>query len=213
MNGRKAGYHHGDLRHALVSSAVRLIEQAGHEEFSLREAARDVGVSANAAYRHFEDRSALLTAVAQSGLDRLSLRMQRVMHREAHGKDPAGASVARFKATGRAYVEFALDHQELFRVMFGRAGISCIGAAAPDAAVAPLPTPYQLLGEALDSLVANGVLARDRRQGAELLAWTVVHGFAVLALDGSVSFETNRSRSDALSSALDFALVGLCGAA
>jgi AcrR family transcriptional regulator len=53
MSRSRDSYHHGDLRNALISSAVRLIEQRGEASFSLREAARDVGVSANAAYRHF----------------------------------------------------------------------------------------------------------------------------------------------------------------
>lgn len=64
---QRDGYHHGDLRNALVASAVRLIETSGTSSFSLREAAREVGVSANAAYRHFDDKSALMTAVAAFG--------------------------------------------------------------------------------------------------------------------------------------------------
>src|SRR5512142_3557657 len=73
---RKGGYHHGNLRNALLAAALKLVSTRGVEGFSLREAARVVGVSAAAAYRHFEDRSALLKALAHEGLARLALRME-----------------------------------------------------------------------------------------------------------------------------------------
>jgi AcrR family transcriptional regulator len=72
---QRDGYHHGDLRNALVASAVRLIETSGTSSFSLREAAREVGVSANAAYRHFDGKSALMTAVAAFGFRQLATQM------------------------------------------------------------------------------------------------------------------------------------------
>jgi hypothetical protein len=69
-----------------------------------------------------------------------------------------------------------------------------------------------LLGATLDALVAEGVLEPARRPGAELKAWTVVHGFAALALDGHAAFGTGRAREAALESVLDVAVVGICGA-
>jgi AcrR family transcriptional regulator len=78
---QRDGYHHGDLRNALVASAVRLIEASGTSSFSLREAAREVGVSANAAYRHFDDKSALMTAVAAFGFRQLATQMVGAMAR------------------------------------------------------------------------------------------------------------------------------------
>ena len=79
MTAARTTYHHGDLRNALVLTAVRLIEQDGLGEFSLRGTAREVGVSPNAAYRHFADKSALLSAVAQHGFEQLAQRMRRSM--------------------------------------------------------------------------------------------------------------------------------------
>jgi AcrR family transcriptional regulator len=67
-----AAYHHGDLRNALVAAAVQLVERGGEASFSLREAAREVEVSPNAAYRHFDDKSALMTAAAAEGSDKLA---------------------------------------------------------------------------------------------------------------------------------------------
>ena len=204
------GYHHGDLRNALVASAVRLIETSGTSSFSLREAAREVGVSANAAYRHFDDKSALMTAVAAFGFRQLATQMVGAMASAAGGRAKGPASVARFKAVGRAYVEFAVAHPELFRVMFGECGAECRQAEPGDDAT---EDPWSLLGKTLDALVADGLLATEVRPGAELKAWSVVHGFASLALDGLASMPTAADRARALEALLEFTVVGLCGEA
>jgi AcrR family transcriptional regulator len=205
---QRDGYHHGDLRNALVASAVRLIEASGTSSFSLREAARDVGVSANAAYRHFDDKSALMTAVAAFGFRQLATQMVTAMASAATGGAKEPASIARFKAVGRAYVEFAVAHPELFRVMFGACGAECRQAEPGDDATAD---PWSLLGQSLDALVADGLLASELRPGAELKVWSVVHGFASLALDGLGAMPTAADRACALEALLDFAVVGLCG--
>jgi AcrR family transcriptional regulator len=204
---QRDGYHHGDLRNALVASAVRLIETSGTSSFSLREAAREVGVSANAAYRHFDDKSALMTAVAAFGFRQLATQMIGAMASAATGGAQEPASIARFKAVGRAYVEFAVAHPELFRVMFGECGAECRKAEPGDDATAD---PWSLRGQSLDALVADGLLAAERRPGAELKAWSVVHGFASLALDGLASVPTAADRALALEALLEFTVVGLC---
>jgi AcrR family transcriptional regulator len=207
MNHFRDAYHHGDLRNALVSSAVRLIGNGGISAFSLREAAREVGVSANAAYRHFDDKSALLSAVAEDGFARLAARMRRAMKRATAGQGAEPSSIARFKAVGRAYVEFAIDQPEIFRVMFGECGAACRNT---ETSTSLAESPWALLGQCLDALVTDGFLTIERRAGAELKAWTVVHGFASLALDGLATTPTQRARADAVESLLDFAVIGLC---
>ena len=204
----KNAYHHGDLRNALVLTAVRLIEDDGLGEFSLRAAAREVGVSANAAYRHFHDKSDLLSAVAAHGFEKLARRMRRAMSATRTGKGPAQVAVNRFKATGRAYVQFALAHPELFEVMFGRSGAI---SQAPGDPAEDEAGPYALLGSALDDLVSSGVLPASRRPGAELNTWVTVHGFARLCLDGAAKLPPGSARADALESLLDFAVAGICG--
>ena len=208
MTQTRDAYHHGDLRNALVASAVRLIEASGPGAFSLREAAREVGVSANAAYRHFDDKSALITAVAADGFARLAERMRRAMASASVARGDEPVSVARFKAAGGAYGGFAADHPEIFRVMFGECGAKC-RSAEPENPEAD--TPRTLLGKSLDALVADGVLSPERRVGAELKAWTVVHGFASLSLDGLAAAPTQRERKAVLEGLLDFTVVGLCG--
>jgi AcrR family transcriptional regulator len=208
MTQPRDAYHHGDLRNALVASAVRLIEVGGPGTFSLREAAREVGVSANAAYRHFEDKSSLIAAVAADGFARLAARMRQAMAGAAADQRDEPGSIAGFKAVGRAYVEFAADHPEIFRVMFGECGAACRNTEANNSGA---ETPWTLLGQSLDALVTEGVLDVERRPGAELKAWTVVHGFASLSLDGLAAAPSPRERAAALEGLLQFTVIGLCG--
>ena len=200
-------YHHGDLRNALVAAAAHMVEQGGQEQFSLREAARSVGVTANAAYRHFADKSALLTAVAASGFEELSRRMVAATARGGRTADNAATATGRLRAVGRAYIELALERPELFRLMFSPSGLSCLDGGASQIHG---PTPAELLGGVLDDLVAEGQMSAERRAGAELRAWAAVHGFASLVLDGRSGLQTKAQRTDALADVLDFVIAGLC---
>jgi AcrR family transcriptional regulator len=202
----KSPYHHGDLRNALIEQAVKLVEELGAESFSLREAARRVGVSANAAYRHFADKSDLLAAVAQVGFGRLERSMLKAMSAVAAQPTPAAAAVERLKSAGRGYLQFAVDHPEMLRVMFGDSAFTSL-----EDGVAPDPDPYAILKRALDDLVAEGVLPAERRPGAELKAWSVVQGFTSLVMQGVGGFHRKAARTEAFEAVLDFAVIGLCG--
>lgn len=195
----KPGYHHGDLAAALLAAARAVVVESGWEAVSLRAVARSVGVSANATYRHFPDKAALLRAVATEAFDQLGARMRRVQSR-AKGSERA-AAIARFEATGRAYFGFAMDNPELFRLMFSPVGREPADGREDE------QTPYDILGEALDGLVTTGVVVDDAREGAEMLAWTSVHGLATLSLSGVL--ETSRERKAALERVLSFVVAGL----
>ncbi len=206
MTPSKTHYHHGDLRNALVEEAVRMVEQAGAEAFSLREAARFVGVTANAAYRHFADKADLLLAVAGVGVRLQQQSLLKAVSAAPLRPTVAAAAVERLKAVGWGYVEFAVAHPELLRLMFGSR------ARRPrDANGFRRTAPYELLVEALDGLVSAGVLPVERRPGAELKAWTVVHGFASLVIQGVAALQKRAARAEAFESLFDFTLVGLCG--
>ncbi|MEU7242405.1 TetR-like C-terminal domain-containing protein [Streptomyces sparsogenes] len=97
--------------------------------------------------------------------------------------DPAAAARARFRAVGTGYLRFAQEQPGLFRTAFHVPG-DMTHAAAETAAGAGGRTPFELLGAALDDLVETGLLPGDRRPGAEFLAWSAVHGLAVLLIDG-----------------------------
>jgi len=206
MQRRKPRYHHGDLRNALVAQAARLVETGGAENFSLREAARLEGVSAKAAYRHFADKSDLLAAVAEDGFTLMHRKLEGAIGAVSDLQGPAESAIARLRAAGRAYVEFAVEHPELLRVMFGSNGLITL---ENDRSLQP--APFALLSRTLDDLVRAGVLPADRRPNAELKAWTVVHGFASLVVQAGGAAQLKGTSDDALESILDFAMVGLCG--
>lgn len=170
-------YHHGDLPAALKRAALALIARHGVEGFSLREAAMAVGVSPGAAYRHFEDKAALLGAIAIDAFIDMGQHFEDAM-RSVRGRS-ARAARARFVAQGRAYVAFAMEYPERFSVMFGPYGA---GRPHTDPCASPpgLDTPYTALSRVLDELLATGVICASRRQGAELLAWSAMHGLATL---------------------------------
>jgi AcrR family transcriptional regulator len=105
-------YHHGNLREALLERAVVVIDERGAQDLSLRELARDVGVSHAAPRRHFADRQALLDALAVEGFDRLGADLRAAVERAG----PAFA--ARLDALARTYIAFATDHAALLELMF-----------------------------------------------------------------------------------------------
>ena len=191
--GRRS-YRHGDLRRALLDAGVALAREGGPDAVVLREATRRAGVVPNAAYRHFAGRQALLDAVRIVALDQLALAMEQQMAVAAQVAEPADRARALLRAVGVAYVGFAESQPGLFRTAFS-------GTAAPVTELVDLPAngrdPLALLGSALDAMVAADVLPAARRPGAEYLAWSTVHGFAVFLLDGPLRSVTADQR-DAL---------------
>ncbi|MEV4198186.1 TetR/AcrR family transcriptional regulator [Micromonospora globbae] len=161
------GYHHGDLRRALLDAAVEVIGESGPAALSLRDLARRAGVSHAAPAHHFRDKAGLLTALAVQGFDLLADRLRRA------GDDLLEAGVA--------YVDFAVRHRAHFEVMFRpdlyRADDPEVRAASTRA------------GDVLRERVA-GLSARDGGPGDpgrdSLAAWSIVHGFATLWLAGAL---------------------------
>jgi AcrR family transcriptional regulator len=172
----KRGYHHGDLRNALVSAAAELAAKGGPASVTIRAAAREVGVTPTAAYRHFAGHEELLTAAKDSAQQELVTTMQKEIAARSTSGDPVHRALAKFGALGRGYIAFAHAQPGLFRTVFSPDAPAMPAEHAPDG-------PYQLLAATLDELVEVGYLPRERRELAELAAWSVVHGLATL-LDG-----------------------------
>lgn len=198
----REAYHHGDLRNGLIETGLNLVETAGADGFSLREAARNLGVTANAAYRHFADKSDLLTAIAAHGFVILSDRLRESL--AAAGTDSAAA---RLRIVSKTYVGLAVERPALFRLMFGPHGLRQI-MRLPQ--VDPDATAGQILNAILDDLVAEGRMSAIARNGALLRVWSAIHGFALLALDGLDGLDTLASRDAALHGMTEFVLKGLC---
>lgn len=173
VNIDKKPYHHGDLRVALISEGLAILGESDADSLSLRELARRVGVSAPSVYRHFPDKQALMTALAEEGLRRLGASQ----HQAA---EAAGGGKAGFAATGRAYVRFALANPALYRLIFTSPLIAAYRASAADRP------------EAFDFLLANAgaqIGADPESQAARVAAveaWALVHGLAMLMLDGQI---------------------------
>lgn len=180
-------YHHGNLKEALVDAAEALLVEVGINKLSLRAAARRSGVSQAAPYAHFNGRQDLLAAVGRRGFERLTAYLQRVERRR--GCD----SVKRTRRLGRAYVAFALDYPRLFRLMFGselRTADDPQLCAACAASYAPLQAAVTAWAE------EEGVI--QCAEDASLAAWALVHGLAMLVLNGAYPWPDNDASRDAL---------------
>ena len=169
-------YHHGDLRRALLQEAVRTIQTRGVEALTLRAAGQKLGVSRTALYRHFTNKSALLSAVAQEGFRLLRLELVEAWEQAGGGRNG-------FEQMGIAYVRFAVEHPAHYRVMFG----GFLRGYASDAALAAEGSAaFQVLVDALIAQQQAGLVRRDDPQQLAQFVWAVVHGVARLTIDGQL---------------------------
>lgn len=186
---KRQTYRHGDLRRALVEAGYALAREQGPEAVVLREVTRRAGVVPNAAYRHFASHADLLHAVRELALSAAAQAMEHelAIADKAPGKPSKSRAAerarARVRAVGTGYLRFAWQQPGLFRTAFSRPPAGG-HASTPAMAGRSGLNPFQLLGAALDDLVAAGVLPRERRPYAEYVAWSAVHGLAMLVLDG-----------------------------
>jgi AcrR family transcriptional regulator len=179
----RSTYRHGDLHRALLESGVELARAGGPEAVVLREATRRAGVVPNAAYRHFASRQALLQAVRAAALAAVARAMEVELAALPPTSDPAAYARASVRAVGTGYLRFARAETGLFRTAF--ATPVEVDDAPPEAkGGASGLNPFELLGAALDRLVQAGAMPPEHRPGAEFLAWSAVHGLALLSIDG-----------------------------
>jgi AcrR family transcriptional regulator len=150
-------YHHGDLRAAVLAAAWKMVEKDGAVGLSVREAARRAGVSHSAPYRHFADREALLAALVAEGLDQLYSALENRAGREL----------------GEAYIAFALEHPQRFRLMFSHTRATADLQARFAASFAHLGADTAAAGAA---------------------AWSLVHGLASLVLEGHLENSADFAR-------------------
>ncbi|MGA8245892.1 MAG: TetR/AcrR family transcriptional regulator [Nocardioides sp.] len=203
MSSRAQPYHHGNLRPVLVDTAVELARTTGPDGVVLREVARRAGVSHNAAYRHFQDRAALLAEVSGCAMGDLEQAMTARIAAVTLA-DPTERAVERLRETGRAYVAFALREPGLFAVAF-----TAPEGPAVHADPTTLTGPYAVLNSVLDELVDCGAVTPERRLGADVACWAMVHGFAVLCVDGPLREMPQEMRDPLLEVVLDVVHRGL----
>jgi AcrR family transcriptional regulator len=156
--------------------------------------AQALGVSPSAAYAHFPDKTALMAAVAHEGMAELDARM--VGSTGSIRGDDDRAAIDRFRATGEAYIRFAVEQPHLFRHVFAP---DCTPEHGKDPVhLAGDSVAYKVLCQCLDDLEMRGLLRPGARAGLDLVAWTMVHGFASLVLDGFLPLDDGLSLIDAL---------------
>lgn len=172
-----ANYHHPDLREALIRATRTIVEADGIEAVSLSRIAQACGVSVAAPYRHFIDKADLLADVAGDGFTDLGATLTESM-------SSADSTRERLLLSGDAYIQFALAHPHLFRLMFTEG----LRAALPPSAPAALNVLAQVLNP--DDLSVDPLVALH-------CAWGIVHGLATLRVGGMLSEESDRHRRHA----------------
>lgn len=175
MTLNKTQYHHGDLASAFMDAAIKRIAQEGVEKLSLRAVARDLGVSQTAPYRHFSDKTHLLALLAQQGFARLAQTSFDAA--SEHGDDTFDALMA----LGMAYLHFAQQHPEHYRLMFG-------GVVKRDCDEQGLLQTSMSAFDVILNQAKSGVERGDLIEQDPLLlarsCWAKVHGIAMLMIDG-----------------------------
>jgi AcrR family transcriptional regulator len=197
------------MRGALLEAGLQQAREAGPDGVVLSEAARRVGVTADAAHAHFPDRESLVRAVYSASQAALAQAIEARL--DAVGPTvtgPAARARARLKAVGAGYLQFAQTEPGLFRTAFS-VPEDLRRTTSPQNAGDSGSTPYQLLGSVLDEWVAAGLLPAERRIGAEVLAWAPVHGLAVLAVDGPLRSLDPRDLQRIMGSVLDMVTNGM----
>lgn len=173
---RDKPYHHGNLPEALLRASAALIAERGVAALSLREVARRAGVTHAAPAHHFRDKAGLLTALAVQGFERFTAALQAA--RDAAGDDP----MARFAATGRAYVLFAASEPAHFEVMFRP---ELLRPRDP-ALLAASAAAYGVLTGVIAAAQASGYAAGMDPEVLATTAWSTAHGLATLWLAGNL---------------------------
>jgi AcrR family transcriptional regulator len=179
---KRKTFRHGDLRNALMAAGIEMARAGGPDAVVLREATRQAGVSPNAAYRHFANQAELLDAVRSACLSRLAAAIEDEMKKCHPGRDPQAFARKSLRAVGMGYLGFAMKEPGMFRTAFS--------VPPPVPSPNPANTPsmglnaFQLLSLALDRMLAGGLLSKKVRHDAEYLAWSTVHGLALLVLEG-----------------------------
>lgn len=199
-----ATYHHGNLRQALLEHAADLARAGGPDAVVLRDVQRAAGVSNSAAYRHYADRQALLTSVQIYGMTLLGESMLEALAALPNRGAKEKRALDRLRATGQAYVDFALAEPGLFRTAFAPGGVH-----HTDESVPPERHPFQILSRCIDDLVTTGVLTATRRDGLDEAAWAAVHGLAVLFLDGPLAAADDRRKQLITDRLLDLVTDGI----
>ncbi|MBF9033392.1 TetR family transcriptional regulator [Rhodobacterales bacterium HKCCE2091] len=196
----KRGYHHGNLRQALVDAALVLIEDKGPTGFTLSEAAKNAGVTPAAVYRHFEGREDLIAEAARQGHEIFADLMDHAFN----GGNPS--ALAAFEATGRAYLAFARQHPGHYMAMF-ESGLSANASPELAAAAARSRAVLERAAEALSEHIPPEKRPPPSMFSAHI--WAMSHGVVELFARGAPGSQSPFPPEDLLEAGIGIYLRGL----
>lgn len=185
---RNATYYDGDLRSDLINAALRRIEADGPASISIRSLAKELGVSHAAPANHFKDKRSLFTAIAADGFDRLGAAFIDALATVAEN---AGA-LAALEAGGRAYIDFGLAHRAHFEVMWRNELLDQHDSTLNEAAEAT----FSFLRDIVIAAQTDGWSPHQDPDALAVYAWSVVHGFVALWLQGPLPSMTEAPTDD-----------------
>jgi AcrR family transcriptional regulator len=179
---KRKTFRHGDLRNALLAAGIEMARIGGPNTVILRKATRQAGVSPNAAYRHFANQAELLDAVRSACFSQLAAVIEEEMKKCRPGRDPKAFARKSLRAVGMGYLGFAMREPGMFRTAFSVP--PAVHEQNPANTASMGLNPFQLLSLALDRMQESGLISKKNRKDAEYLAWSTVHGLALLVLEG-----------------------------
>ncbi len=196
---KQGPYHHGQLRQALIDAALHLLAVRGIESLTLREVARQAGVSHAAPYHHFADKSALVEALVVESFQALATALHDAT------RTSFGTAFEQLIILGRVYVRFALEHPAAFRLMYRPELRQPSFLERQEQTASPSPIDqagleaYQVLTNGVIACQQAGVIPPRDPAPLTLTAWCTIHGLTVLLLDGSPGnvFRGEQSLEDA----------------
>lgn len=179
----KASYHHGDLKNSLLAAGLKVLREEGLDALSLRRVAREANVSSAAPYRHFKDKQALLSNISENGFLTLD-SMLKAAHEERPGD---------LDHSGAAYLTFAQQHPEQYRLMFTH-NLMCHEDADEDLKESS-ENAFKTFIETIETGIANGRIAATNSEELAFASWSLVHGVSMLLLDGILDNSPHCDRS------------------
>ena len=172
----KESYHHGDLRQTIIEEALKWIEKENIVSLSLRKIARQIGVSHNAPYRHFTDKESLLVAIAQIGFEQLHQALQQSL-------DSSDDWQKKLETIGVAYVEYAVNNQAYYRVMFSDGYRDCQKYPELDRVS---QQAYNVLFDVIKAGQSAKIFNSEDSMQLTRVCWSLVHGVSMLAIDNQL---------------------------
>lgn len=185
MNVKKTtSYHHGNLKEALIETALDMVESDGLDAITLRELTQRLGTSRSAVYRHFDSKEALIRGVIEKGFEQLDLLFTPIFQKS---DDPVSV---RFEKMGRAYLEFAIEKPNLYRLLFGEKYKSEREGLCDYRDESQASGLYALIGLLLEGQ-QDGIIAKVDPMVQAATVWASIHGLASLLIDGHLIMSDN----------------------